>query len=196
MQYSDWSQLDSLFCPLLALQPQQQRAMLSSLMIDASLMMCSQLAAFFRLTPCEVKSDPQYTHTVSRSRTTSSSSAGIFHLFAMIIQHSSVDSYDRSRGDHSDNPSLDCWKSPVLTRFFATLVCVSGRGDPGFQAFRFFLDIRDFRKTAARRHGVSGVAKCSARGGRGSPGTSSNRRTDQMVSGLAECLRREGRRSS
>ena len=85
MQYSDWSHSDSLFCPLLALQPQQQRAILSLLMIDASLIMCSQLAAFFRLMLSEVNSDPQYTHTVSRSRTSTSSSAGIFQLFAIII---------------------------------------------------------------------------------------------------------------
>ena len=90
MQYSDWSHSDSLFCPLLALQPQQQRAILSSFMIVASLMMCSQLAAFFRLMLCGVNSDPQYTHTVSRSRTSTSSSAGIFQLFAMIILPNSL----------------------------------------------------------------------------------------------------------
>jgi len=103
MQYSDWSHSDSLFCPLLALQPQQQRAILSSFMIVASLMMCSQLAAFFRLMLYEVNSDPQYTHTVSRSRTSTSSSAGIFQLFAMIILHNVKEHATLSAGASVDH---------------------------------------------------------------------------------------------
>ena len=46
-QYADCGQTESCFCPLLALQPQQHSAIFSRLMMDSSLMMCSQLAADF-----------------------------------------------------------------------------------------------------------------------------------------------------
>lgn len=57
-------------------------------------MMCSQLAAVLRLILCEVNSDLQYTHVVSRRRTAASRSGGMFQLFAMLFLHNSVYSYD------------------------------------------------------------------------------------------------------
>jgi hypothetical protein len=50
-QYFDRSQTERDFCPLLELQAEQQRAMFSRVMIRASLMMCSQVAAAFRELP-------------------------------------------------------------------------------------------------------------------------------------------------
>jgi hypothetical protein len=58
-QYFDSSHTDSLFWPLLELQPQQQSAIFSRVMMEASLMMCSQLAADLRDTLAGVKATPQ-----------------------------------------------------------------------------------------------------------------------------------------
>ena len=82
-QYRETSQSDTRFWPLLALQPRQQSAMFSLVMIVASLIMCSQLGADLVETSGAVKSFPQYTQTLSRSRTSSSNQSGIFHLFAI-----------------------------------------------------------------------------------------------------------------
>lgn len=83
-QYLDFNHIESCFCPLLALHPQQQRAIFSLVMIFSSLMMCSQLAADFFETLADVNGVPQYTHVMSLSRTSISSQAGIFQLFAMV----------------------------------------------------------------------------------------------------------------
>lgn len=83
-QYFDCNQTDSFFCPLLALQPQQQRAIFSRVMIVASLIICSQLAADFRDTCAGVNLIPQYTQALSLSRTSFSSQSGMFHL--LVIQ--------------------------------------------------------------------------------------------------------------
>ena len=82
-QYFDCNQTDNFFCPLLALQPQQQRAIFSRVMIVASLIMCSQLAADFRVTCGGVNLIPQYTQALSLSRTSFSSQSGMFHLLAI-----------------------------------------------------------------------------------------------------------------
>jgi hypothetical protein len=58
-QYFDWSHAESFFCPLLELHPQQHKAILSLVMIEASLMMCSQLAADLRETWTGVNATPQ-----------------------------------------------------------------------------------------------------------------------------------------
>ena len=58
-QYLEVSHSESGFCPLLALQPRQQSAMLSRLMIFSSLMMCSQLAAALTETLAAAKGLPQ-----------------------------------------------------------------------------------------------------------------------------------------
>lgn len=55
-QYLVFSHSDSVFCPLLALHPQQQRVMFSLVMMLASLIMCSQLGVDFRDTLMEVNS--------------------------------------------------------------------------------------------------------------------------------------------
>ena len=83
-QYLVWSQTESCFCPLLALQPRQQRVIFSLVIILASLMMCSQLAEALADSLCDKNSLPQYTQTLSLSRTSFSSDAGIFQLFAII----------------------------------------------------------------------------------------------------------------
>ncbi|ASM55934.1 hypothetical protein PNIG_b0322 [Pseudoalteromonas nigrifaciens] len=44
LQYFDSSQSDNVFWPLLALQPRQHNAIFSRVMMEASLIMCSQLA--------------------------------------------------------------------------------------------------------------------------------------------------------
>ena len=85
LQYLVWSQIESCFCPLLALQPRQQRAIFSLVIISASLMMCSQLAEALVDTVYGKKSLLQYTQTLSLSRTSCSSDAGIFQLFAIIF---------------------------------------------------------------------------------------------------------------
>lgn len=82
-QYRETSQSDTRFWPLLALQPRQQSAMFSLVMIVASLIICSQLGADLVETSGAVKSFPQYTQTLSRSRTSSSNQSGIFHLFVI-----------------------------------------------------------------------------------------------------------------
>lgn len=58
-QYLDSSHSESRFWPLLELQPQQHKAMFSLVMIEASLMMCSQLAADFLETFAGVNATPQ-----------------------------------------------------------------------------------------------------------------------------------------
>ena len=83
LQNLDCSHSVSCFCPLLALQLQQHRTIFSLLMTDTSLMMCSQLAAVFIETFAGVKSTSQYTQVLSLSRTSFSSHAGIFQLFAI-----------------------------------------------------------------------------------------------------------------
>ncbi len=75
----------------------------------------------------------------------------------------SIYSYDRPQWYHSDNPAPECRKFRILTRIFATRVRVSGRGCPGFRAFRSFLDIRDFRNAAAPSRKVFGNKKLFAR---------------------------------
>ncbi len=82
-QYLDCSQVDNFFCPLLALQEQQQSAIFSRVIILASFIMCSQLAHVFFETLAGVKFSPQYTHCLSLSRTSFSSQCGIFQLFVM-----------------------------------------------------------------------------------------------------------------
>lgn len=84
LQYLDCSHTDTDFCPLLALQPRQQRAMFSLVMILASLIICSQLGADLLDISLAVNGFPQYTQILSRSRTSSSSHLGIFHLFAIV----------------------------------------------------------------------------------------------------------------
>ena len=59
LQYLDWNQSDSRFCPLLALHPRQQRTMFSLVIIFASLIICSQLAADFADIFAGVNSTPQ-----------------------------------------------------------------------------------------------------------------------------------------
>jgi hypothetical protein len=59
LQYWDCNHSDSVFWPLLALQPQQHNAILSRLIIDASLIICSQLAAVFLHICTGVNSTPQ-----------------------------------------------------------------------------------------------------------------------------------------
>jgi hypothetical protein len=59
LQYCDCNHTESRFCPLLALHPQQQRAMFSLVMIVPSLIMCSQLAADFFDTLEDVNGVPQ-----------------------------------------------------------------------------------------------------------------------------------------
>lgn len=81
-QYPEVNQSDTRFWPLLALQPRQQSAIFSRVIIVASLIMCSQLGADLVETSGAVKSFLQYTQTLSRSRTSSSNQGGIFHLFA------------------------------------------------------------------------------------------------------------------
>lgn len=83
-QYFVCSQTDNCFCPLLALHPQQHRAMFSRVTILASLIMCSQLAADRRETFDGVNATPQYTHALSLLRTSASSQSGMFHLLAML----------------------------------------------------------------------------------------------------------------
>jgi hypothetical protein len=58
-QYFVLSQIESFFCPLLALQPQQHNAIFSLVMIFASFIICSQLAAVFLETFVGVNSQPQ-----------------------------------------------------------------------------------------------------------------------------------------
>jgi hypothetical protein len=58
-QYREDSQSDKRFWPLLALQPRQQSAMFSLVIIVASLIMCSQLGADLVETSGVVKSFPQ-----------------------------------------------------------------------------------------------------------------------------------------
>lgn len=82
-QYFVCNHTESCFCPLLALHPQQQRAMFSLVTIHSSLTMCSQLAADFLETLADVNGTPQYTHDPSLARTSVSSQAGIFQLFAI-----------------------------------------------------------------------------------------------------------------
>jgi len=84
-QYFDSSHTESRFWPLLELQPQQQSAIFSRVMMEASLMMCSQLAAVLRDRLAGVNATPQYTQALSRSRTSCSSQAGIFQLFATAV---------------------------------------------------------------------------------------------------------------
>lgn len=84
-QYLVLSHTESCFCPLLALQPRQQRVMFSLVTISASLMMCSQLAEALVDSVCDKNLLPQYTQAVSLSRTSFSSDAGMFQLFAMIF---------------------------------------------------------------------------------------------------------------
>jgi hypothetical protein len=81
-QYLDSSHTESRFWPLLELQPQQQSAIFSRVTMEASLIMCSQLAADLRDKLAGVKATPQYTQALSRARTSCSSHAGIFQLFA------------------------------------------------------------------------------------------------------------------
>lgn len=83
LQYLDCSQSETGFWLLLALQPQQQSAIFSLVIILASLIMCSQLAADFLDIFTDVNLIPQYTQTLSRSRTSLSSQAGIFQLLAI-----------------------------------------------------------------------------------------------------------------
>jgi hypothetical protein len=59
LQYFDSSQMERLFWPLLALQPRQQRAIFSFVIILASLIMCSQLSAVLAEAFDELKSTPQ-----------------------------------------------------------------------------------------------------------------------------------------
>jgi hypothetical protein len=59
LQYLEPSQSDRRFWLLLALQPQQQRAMFSLVTMEASLMICSQLAAVFLETFVDVNFEPQ-----------------------------------------------------------------------------------------------------------------------------------------
>jgi hypothetical protein len=58
--------------------------MFSLVMIFSSLMMCSQLAADFFEILEDVNGVLQYTHALSLARTSISSQAGIFQLFAMV----------------------------------------------------------------------------------------------------------------
>jgi len=55
-QYFVFSHSERPFCPLLALQPQQQRAIFSLVIMLASLTMCSQLAVDFLETLADVNS--------------------------------------------------------------------------------------------------------------------------------------------
>jgi hypothetical protein len=59
LQYFPLNQADRPFCPLLALQPQQQSAMFSLVTILASLMICSQLATFLLDTWADVNGSRQ-----------------------------------------------------------------------------------------------------------------------------------------
>ena len=83
LQYLDFSHSESCFWRLLALQPQQQSAIFSLVIIVALLIMCSQLAADFLDILVGVNLTPQYTQTLSRFRTSLSSQAGIFQLLAI-----------------------------------------------------------------------------------------------------------------
>lgn len=82
-QYLDCSQVDNCFCPLLALQEQQQSAIFFCVIIFASFIMCSQLAHVFFEIAAGVNFSPQYTHCLSLSRTSFSSQCGMFQLFVM-----------------------------------------------------------------------------------------------------------------
>lgn len=84
LQYLVLSQTESCFCPLLALQPQQHKAIFSLEIIFASLIMCSQLAADFLETLTGVNLLSQKTQTLSLSSTSFSSQSGMFQLFAII----------------------------------------------------------------------------------------------------------------
>lgn len=108
-QYFDCNHTESCLCPLLALHPQQQRAMFSLVMIFSSLMMCSQLAADFFEILEDVNGVLQYTHALSLARTSISSQAGIFHLFAMVssFTHNVKLWPDRRRPDREVANSID-----------------------------------------------------------------------------------------
>jgi hypothetical protein len=82
LQYLDLNHTESGFCPLLALQPQQQSAIFSLVIILASLMICSQLAADFLKIFDASNSTPQYMHFLSLFLTSFSNQPGIFQLFA------------------------------------------------------------------------------------------------------------------
>jgi hypothetical protein len=90
LQYFECSQTDSFFCPLLALHPQQHKAIFSMVIIFASLMMCSQLAAVFLETLVDLNRTPQYTQFLSLPLTFFSNQIGIFQLFAIVysLDHS------------------------------------------------------------------------------------------------------------
>lgn len=60
--------------------------MFSRVTMVSSLMMCSQLAAERLHTFGEVNAVPQYTHALSLARTSFSSQAGMFQLFAIAIR--------------------------------------------------------------------------------------------------------------
>lgn len=95
-QYVDFSHVDNCFCPLLALQEQQQRAIFSSVIIVASLMMCSQLAQVFFEMLAGVNFSLQYTHCLSLARTSFSSQFGIFQLLAIRLPCAIVHNLYRS----------------------------------------------------------------------------------------------------
>ena len=80
LQYADSIHISSNLTPLLELQERQQRQMFSRLTKRASLMMCSQFGRF-PTRPSATKTVPQYTHALSRIRTSRSSQSGMFQRF-------------------------------------------------------------------------------------------------------------------
>lgn len=97
-QYFVASHADTFFWLLLALHPRQHNAIFSLVMIFASLIMCSQLAEDLAETFGGTNSKPQYTQALSLSRTSLSSHAGIFQLFAIGFQVRFMHNAASSRG--------------------------------------------------------------------------------------------------
>lgn len=83
LQYVEAIHCTNDFAPLLALQPQQQSAILSLVIIRASLIICSHVGEFF-FTFLSNKT-PQYTQRLSLKRTSFSSASGIFHEFIKLF---------------------------------------------------------------------------------------------------------------